>query len=151
MDEPIEATSDQDTLVAAPISLQYDAMLKHPGISLSEDGSEACYSNNAVKCPAIVLMGKAAQTITTFEIVRLAHTAFFFPDTTIMLGVCLPAIVKAGGLRRINQPGKGGYLIGSTGWAYHHSLSQFDRKNIVVRMWLDRGGGSRRGTRCLWR
>jgi hypothetical protein len=66
--------------------------------------------------------------------VRLAHTAFFFPDTTIMLGVCHPTIVKAAGLRRINQLGKGAYLIGSTGWAYHHSLSQFDRKNVVVCM-----------------
>jgi hypothetical protein len=68
----------------------------------------------------------------TFEIVKLAHTAFFFPDTTIFIGVCLPQVVKNAGLRRINQSGKGAYLIGSTGWSYHHKLPQYDRKNIVV-------------------
>jgi hypothetical protein len=62
----------------------------------------------------------------------LTHTAIFFPDSTIFLGLCQPAIVKAAGMRRITQNGKGAYLIGSTGWSYHHKLLEFDRKNIVV-------------------
>lgn len=82
----------------------------------------------------------------TFEIVKLAHTAFFFPDTTIFIGVCLPQVVKNAGLRRINQSGKGAYLIGSTGWSYHHKLPQYDRKNIVVIFILHRVGGLQRKT-----
>lgn len=71
---------------------------------------------------------------------KLATTAIFFPDTTIMIGVCIPSIVKAAGFRRISEINKGSFLIGSTGWTYHHSHADYDRKNIVVIFKLCRVG-----------
>ena len=35
-------------------------------------------------------------------------------------------------MRRISEVGKGAYMIGSSGWCYHHKDPKFDRKNIVV-------------------
>ncbi len=40
--------------------------------------------------------------------------------------------VKIVGMRRISEIGKGAYMIGSSGWAYHHKNPKYDRKDVVV-------------------
>lgn len=34
-------------------------------------------------------------------------------------------------MRRISEVGKGAYMIGSSGWSYHHKNAKYDRKNVV--------------------
>jgi hypothetical protein len=34
-------------------------------------------------------------------------------------------------MRRINEAGKGAYMIGSSGWSYHHKDKKYDRKDVV--------------------
>jgi hypothetical protein len=63
--------------------------------------------------------------------VKLEKTIIFFAATTIFIGVCNPSIVKSFGLRRINEASKGAYLIGSSGWSYHHKNADFDRRDNV--------------------
>jgi hypothetical protein len=41
-------------------------------------------------------------------------------------------------LRRISEVGKGAYMIGSSGWSYHHKNPKYDRKNVVVRNYIFR-------------
>jgi hypothetical protein len=43
----------------------------------------------------------------------------FFPSTTVFVGVCNSSLVKSVGLRKINELGKGAYMISSSGWSYH--------------------------------
>lgn len=59
-------------------------------------------------------------------------TALIFAATTIFVGVCNPSTVKTVGMRRISEVGKGAYMIGSSGWSYHHKDPKYDRKDIVV-------------------
>jgi hypothetical protein len=64
----------------------------------------------------------------TFEIVKLEKTALLFPATSIFIGACNPTLVRSFGLRKINEASKGAYMIGSTGWSYHHDNPDYDRK-----------------------
>lgn len=41
-------------------------------------------------------------------------------------------------MRRISEVGKGAYMIGSSGWCYHHKDAKYDRKNIVVTLYIFR-------------
>lgn len=81
----------------------------------------------------------------------MTTTAIFFPDTTIMIGVCIPNIVKAAGFRRISEINKGSFLIGSTGWTYHHSNLDYDRKNSVVIIRLYRVGALGKEIGLKWK
>lgn len=52
--------------------------------------------------------------------------------------------MKSHGFRKLSQVGKGAFMIGSTGWCYHHKTLEFDRKNKVVLFMLFRVGSLER-------
>lgn len=56
----------------------------------------------------------------------------FFNASTIYIGVCRPDIVKRMAYSKVNEGGRGTYLIGSNGWSYHHTDPSLDRQDIVV-------------------
>lgn len=56
----------------------------------------------------------------------------FFNASTIYIGICRPDIVKRMAYSKVNEGGRGTYLIGSNGWSYHHTDPALDRQDIVV-------------------
>jgi hypothetical protein len=50
---------------------------------------------------------------------KMKSKAIFFDATVILLGICSSNIVKSYGFRKVNEYGKGTYMISSDGWAYH--------------------------------
>lgn len=63
----------------------------------------------------------------------------FFNASTIYIGVCRPDIVKRMAFCKVNEGGRGTYLIGSNGWSYHHTDPSLDRQDIVVNLYLNLG------------
>ena len=71
----------------------------------------------------------------------------FFNASTIYIGVCKPDIVKRMSYSHLNEGGRGTYMIGSNGWAYHHTDPVLDRQDIVVIFSLFRDSHSGRETK----
>lgn len=53
-------------------------------------------------------------------------------NVLLCVGVCIPSIVKSKGFRHQYLPGNGAFMIGNSGWTYHHSYSQYNRQAVVV-------------------
>jgi hypothetical protein len=49
----------------------------------------------------------------------MSSKAIFFDATVVFVGICGSSIVRSCGFRKVNEYGKGTYLISSQGWAYH--------------------------------
>lgn len=59
---------------------------------------------------------------------KMDSKAIFFDSTTVFLGVCSANIVKSFGYRKVNEFGKGSYMISSQGWAYHSTMEEYNCK-----------------------
>lgn len=59
---------------------------------------------------------------------KMKSKAIFFDSTVIFVGICNVNTVKSYGFRKVNEYGKGTYMISSQGWAYHSSDQNYNDK-----------------------
>lgn len=101
---------------------RFDESAKHANIRLGAERLEATYLRSMPSKPVAIASSLLTKIRCKFgiEIVKLDTKAIFFSNTTIFIGICMPSYVRGVGYRKINEASRGAYLIGSSGWSYHH-------------------------------
>lgn len=64
---------------------------------------------------------KSSNTI-YLKIGKVDKTLLVFDASLVVVGVCVPTIVRIFGYRELIQPAHGAYMIGSNGKSYHSTL-----------------------------
>lgn len=66
------------------------------------------------------------------KVSKIEKTALVFDASLVVIGVCVPHVVKIFGYRELIEPSHGAFMIGSNGKSYHSSLDKFNKKSLSV-------------------